>query len=975
MLSQPWQIRLLGRLEARQGETVVSRFATRHVARLFVYLSGNVGKSVSREAVTEMLWPEVDLETGRNRLRVALASIRRLIELPGTRPGSVLIADRSHLELSSQACRVDAHEFRRMVTRGLAEPSQQKAAELLARSDEFYEGPFCDGLDEDDWIADERYSLTHLQVTGQIRLGEILAQTGDFDRAIRHARRAVHADPLSEPARRVTIRLLLAQGKQDEAVLELREFERVLKRETGLSPSPETMRLLPGRSPERSASPVGTVHDGNSRRGDRPSVLTPAAAEPPLAELADKPVSQNALNDRLPQFLDKYVERLDELSSLEALVTVSRIVTLTGPGGIGKTRLAVELIRSAANSFGSGIWFVPVPLENPSHLLELVVQAIAMGQTNSEEPLTLIASVLGKGRLDAQRPAGLIVIDGAEHLPESAGLEIRALLRAAPNLTLLITSRRKLGVVGEQEHEVKPLDVANLDFAPNLKEISGYPSIRLFVERAQAVQPDFQLTATNAPFLAQICDALDGIPLAIELAAAQIRRVPLRSMGEHLGQLKSSEESRSWRPSRQRSLQTTLTWTFDALSADAKTALVQLSIFRRSWDLEAAEALLTVEDPRGALESLLQSFLIVRETVAWESRYRMLNSVRDFAAARLTPEETSELAERHAAHFMQRAVRFAASIPAGVFGHNMLVQERENFQAALSWYASRPELPTFVSSLTWHWVFHGGLSEGQEWVQNARRTVRQDDRRGLAQLDLSEGILACYQDRGDIALDHLKSAAEVFGELGDSNGESRARWAMGYAEFVRGNFVEARRLLSTSLAELDLVSGAWWAAACHNLLGFAEFGEQNMDEAERHFQSSREIWSRIGERVVTAQADLGLAKVAWKKGNYERAEALYKSSLEQFQSRSDYRGMTYSIEGLARVLASAGRSSLAARLLGAAQRLRETHGLQLDATDSKLHEDAVDSVKAKLIRRFDPEWSIGYGLNPEAVARYAATAS
>jgi len=960
VLSQAWHIRLLGRVEARQGETVVSRFATRQAARLFVYLAGNVGKNASRESLIEMLWPDVDLETGRNRLRVALASIRRLIELPGTRPGSVLVADRTHLRLSDDACRVDAHEFRRSVNRAMAEPSQQRAAELLIQADELYGGAFCEGLDEDDWILDERYSLTHLQVTGQIRLSEILALSGDAERAVKYARRAVLADPLSEPARRVMIRMLLARDQADAATLELREFERVLRRETGLSPSPETVRLL----------------DSNRRVAvaDR---VAPVAAPRPAVAIATAPITEIAApaDDRLPHFLDRFVERLDELSSLESLINVSRIVSLTGPGGIGKTRLAVELMRSATASFGSGMWFVPVPQDRPGHLLDLVVQALNLGQSNAPDPLALIASILGMAAPESMRPASLLVIDGAEHLPDTAGKEILALLRAAPNLTLVITSRRRLGLVGEQEHEVRPLEVVDLQSSPSLKEVAGNPSVRLFVDRAQAVQPDFQLTGTNAPHLLQICRALDGIPLAIELAAARIRRVPLRAMAEDLEQLKAAEESRSWRPSRQRSLHSTIAWSFDALLQEDQNGLTALSVFPRSCDPEAAEAVLSASDPRPVLDRLVESFLVIRENGSRDVRYRMLNSVRDFAAARLNEEEARALERKHAEHYMYRAMRFAASIPSGVFGHNMLVNERENFRAALDWYSSKPELATFVASLTWLWVFHGGLTEGRHWVQYARARIDPNDKAALAQLDLSEGILACYRDEGDEAIHHIAAASELFEELGDSHGLNQTLWATGYAEFVRGNFPAAREVMTRSLAGTNPVGTGWWMAACHNLLGFTEYGENNLDQAESHFHASKEIWERIGERMVTSHSDLGLAKVAWSKGKLSEAEQLYKSTLQRFVQREDYRGITYSVEGLARVSVSFERFSLAARLLGAAQRLRETHHLHLDATDSRLHDEAVEVVKAKLTRRFDAEWSIGYGLNPDAIPRYAANAT
>lgn len=933
MISEKWQINLFGHVSARRHRTVISRFATRPTALLFVKLSLRNGHAFSRDELVELLWPECDTSTGRARLRVALSSLRRQLEPPDTRPGSVLVADRMSAALTEEGCAVDVVEYCNLVEDALMQASQRRAIACLLRADELYVGPFCDGFDAD-WIRDERLALTHLQVTGQMRLGQLLAQTGDISAGLKHARRAVQADPLSEPARRVLLRLIVASGHREEAERELEAFRRFLFREVGLEPAPETLRVLetPVRQPAASVATVGE----NSGEMDGPRTRP----------------------RQLPSFTDAYVERPEELSSLEALLCVSRLLVLTGPAGVGKTRLAVEVAQIASESFTAGIWFVSVPPEEPGRLIDLVANVLDPMRASGEEPIDAARRIL------AGSDPALVVIDGAESLPASASGEVYALLRAAPTLTLLVTSRRKLGVAGEQDYQVQPLQTPD-DEATSLTDVATSPSVRLFVERTRRSAPDFQVNQANAGAISRICRSLDGIPMGIELAAAQVRRQPLAKIERELTGVGIGDRKKG-----SRSLTSAIASSLDSLSAEDHQSLLLLTVFTHDFDLAAAESVLGLPNGVHVLESLAENSLLIRQSPL---RYRMLASIRDFGAKRLSAEHAAIAANRHASHYKFAAIHFASGVAeVGPYLFAPVDRDSENMRCALLWYLHHPELlPDFcimVTSLTWFWVGRGRVAEGIGYVRQARQMLGEANEGTAGRLLLSEGILSCYWDDAEPAIKLLKRAIPALepGPLATS-----ARWALGFANYLTGAYDEARELLQSSLEEFERIGSAWWCGATNNVLGFTECASGHLAESERYFLASTENWRVTADRVVPTHNALGLARVYWKRGEYARAEQTYRECLHKFEAVGDRRGVAYAIEGLARVSASVERHAMAARLLGISEALRESQGRRLDYADSFLHQATRKTLEQALGSRFEVEWRVGHGLTMEAGVRYA----
>ncbi len=948
MITEKWQITLLGGVSARRGQTVVSRFSTRPTALLFARLAAKPGKVVTREELVELLWPESDPATARTRLRVALSSLRRQLEPPDVQPGAVLVTERNSAHIASDSCWVDAHQFKSSVEEGLGHSSQRQAIEYLFEADALYQGPFCDGLNAG-WVMDESTTLSQLQSAAQMRLAQLLSQTGDMAAAIRQARRAVEADPLSEPARRVLIRLMIGSGQTEDAAAELAAFRRFFMREVGLEPSPETLRIL--EAPVRAAPTTGQAqtHEVGARAGAR-----------------------LRFREALPRFSDAFVERPDELACLGTLICMSRLVTLIGPAGVGKSRLAIEVARAAQNEFAAGIWFVPVPNEYPEKVLDLVASALDPQRTGLESSLETTRRVLEAGAEGLGRKAALLVLDGADLFGQAASREIIGLIREVPSLTLLLTSRRRLAVVGEQEYQVLPLETPEAQASLDLGDLVRCPSVRLFVERVRKNQPDFQLNYVNAEPLARICRALQGIPLAIELAAAQVRRRPLASIADELS---AGNAPTTISP---RSLQTAIASSFDSLTEIDHRHLLALTIFDSDFDLTAAESVLETSGVGEILESLSERSLLSRQSSPSGYRYQMLASIRDFGAKRMAHDMAEEAAKRHAAHYRLMAVRFASAVN-DVGPYHFLPPDSDwaNIRTALLWHSREPDrmadLSSMVASLTWYFVGRGRIPEGLHWVGIARQGYGKGLDLTMAKLLISEATLGCYRDDAKPAVKLLSQVLPRLDFPGGAVLSVTARWSLGFAKYLTGDYEGARNLLIQSLKDFQQQNSSWWAAATHNVLGFTECAAENLKAAEAHFASSIELWKAIADRTVVTHSDLGLARVLWKRGCLEEARSKYHRCLEDFRRTDDRRGISYAIEGLARVATSAENYSLASRLLGIAQMLRESQARKLDASDAALRRKTQSTLEQKLGPQFEAEWRVGHSLTPGAGIEYASS--
>jgi predicted ATPase len=541
LLATCWQVRLLGGLELRCGDLVLTHLSSRSVTALLARLALRPGQRQSREQLTELIWPDVSPDVGRNRFRTALAMLRRVLEPPGWAPGSVLAADRLTVQWNPAALRCDVAEFERLAREGDVEAARQR-----------YGGELLPGF-YDEWIIEERDRL-----------------------------QAVH-----------------------EALGD---------------------RAAPAARADVAVAP--------------PPALAPTA-------------SAKASGSALPAALGSFFGRGAELADLSGALASHRLVTLTGIGGAGKTRLATEAAR-AATGLGHVAFVALAECDAAQEIIERVRAALQLPDNGAQDA----AKVLDQVAAHLDDTPALLILDNYEQLVEEGGVPVvEALLERLPRLRLLVTSRRALRLPVECEIALTPLALP--DPAASLESSAGNPGVALFVERARDVRRDFQLSARNVAEVVRICRLLEGLPLAIELAAAKVRAYSLADMSQALATRRSEVLRRtatSRAGHRHASLHAAIDWSWRLLAQAQQQFLMALTVFRGGWTADAAQAVSGLPHPRELLESLVVDSLVqARPEADGGLRFSMLETVREFAREQLPPAEAELLRRRHRAWFLGQA--------------------------------------------------------------------------------------------------------------------------------------------------------------------------------------------------------------------------------------------------------------------------------------------------------------------------------
>jgi predicted ATPase/DNA-binding XRE family transcriptional regulator len=609
-----------------------------------------------------------------------------------------------------------------------------------------------------------------------------------------------------------------------------------------------------------------------------------------------------------------------------------RLLTFTGPGGVGKTRLALEVVRELPAVPAAAVVWVPLASLAEGRLVPWTIAgALGVVQT-TPSVLNALRNAL------VQRPT-LLVLDNFEHVLDAADV-VSELIDGCPRLTVLVTSRAPLQLRAEREFPVVPLPTPREDPRLPVHAVAASPAVDLFLRRAQAVRPDFALTKTNASAVAAICRCLDGLPLALELAAARTRILPPHAMLEHLAdRLGFLTGGAGDLPARQRTMRATVAWSHELLGQAAQAVFARLTVFDGSFSLAAVEAVLDdPDDPMSlldALESLQRtSLLVVVDGADDEPRFRMLGTIRDFGRERLAPLDAEELRGRHAHHYLalaeEAALGFQSTSPARWLV--LLEQDQDNLRAALAWFLDHPDAAApglrLSVALSWFWYVRGYASEGRAWLSAflvQTESLRVDESRAAALL--GSGQLAHTQGDFAAARRLLAESIELRRSLGDQRGTADALLAAGFTARIQEDVEPAHRLLGEAL-ELARASGHPFvvAAALHHLGLLAMDAHGDTASARRLLEESLSQYRALGFPRFIALLQLALGDVARAEHDYGRARQLLSESLLGMSRAGEKLGLHGVLDSLAGLAADQSEWRRAITLASAAERLRATTG-------------------------------------------------
>lgn len=692
---------------------------------------------------------------------------------------------------------------------------------------------------------------------------------------------------------------------------------------------------------------------------------------PPLKSL-------NNLPNNLPNQLTSFIGREQEIEEIRALLNTCRLLTLTGSGGCGKTRLALQLSADLLGDFPDGVWLVELAsLTNPALILPTMAGALGVREDPGRPLMRTLIEHLSSRTL-------LLLLDNCEHLLKPCAELVDALLKSCARLTILATSRQALGVYGEHSYRVPSLSLPDLK-AITTDSVRQAGSAHLFIERALLSRPDFALTNRNAPSLARLCHRLDGIPLAIELAAARVRALTVEEVARRLDDRFRllTGGSRTAMP-RQQTLRALIDWSYDLLNAQEQTLLNRLSVFSGGWTLEAAEQVcsdpwiverepsltegtqttnheprITTEKVLDLLSSLVDKSLVLAETQGEQTRYRLLETVRQYAQEKLdSVEDPNSIQRQHRNYFTGVAISAAQELQGAqqAVWLARLEMERDNLRGALDAYANDPMVTpdsapderrtwaenwlTMASALERFWYLRGPISEGRERCEQALTARSYVGTDICTQALNSAGILAAEQGDYEAAHTYHREGLALRRLQGDRRGIATSLNNLAVVANGQGDYPVMQRYLEESL-ELyrELESPLGMAATLLNL-GSATSKQQNYALAERYYLESLTLLRPLNHSFYLGAALHNLADVMLRRNEAAQAQRYLQESVAIYRELGNTNGLILSLERLAAIAVRQQRFALAASWLGTANTARmETGSSRAFSEEQDFEED------------------------------------
>ncbi len=937
-----FKLHLLGsfRLENEHGEL---RLPTRKIESLLAYLVLHPEEH-AREKLAALFWGDSTDTQARDSLRTALKNLRKQFG------ADLLLADRDTIQLNPTfPLWVDAKEFQQIadskwqMANDTSDISHRRQSSAIATAISYYRGDLLSDF-YDDWILPEREHYRTLYLETLFQLTQEFRAHGDYPSAIEHARKILTADPTHERAHQQLMSLYLATGDRTAALKQYEECVRVLRQELDIEPSPETTALYQEIKAKQSST----------------------KSAPRLTNV--------------PIPLTSFIGRQKEIEQINEILTHHRLVTLTGAGGSGKTRLAIKVATTQLDAYPDGVWWVELAaLNDPALVPSAIAQVLNVREVPNQPMRETLAHHLRTKQL-------LLALDNCEHLITACAELAEFLLTSCPHLKILATSREPLAIPGEHIYQVPTLDLPQSLEMP-VHQVLNHEATLLFVERANAAKANFTLDEANTRAIAQICQRLDGIPLAIELAAARVQILSPTEIAARLDDRFSllTHGSRTALP-RHQTLRATIDWSYNLLTEPERILFRRLSVFAGGFTLEAVSAICAGADIDAAsvldaLSHLVDKSLVIVDRQAVESRYRLLETLREYAHEKLGEAHEAEIiSDRHLEFFANLAEEaehhlFSAGQP---LWFERLEIDRDNLRAAIDWSLASEHSTSglrLMAALWFFWFSRGPLGEAHDRLKLGLEQPSATARTAIRARALNAiGILNSGEINQSDLRPRLEEALAIGRELDDKTIIAASLRNLGLSAHLEGDYANARVFLEESLAVGREFNPSEGPRNSQTLLflGDVFLNQGDSERAKLLYEESIVILREIKDKNFLAYALRRLGQLAVDQQDLAHALDLCKQSLALNLEIRDLRGVIACLAAIAEIFLLQEQFPPAAQLLGATSILINTVGLQLLRIDEVRYERNLARLREQLNETtFFQEWTQGEKMTLEQAVEFA----